>query len=359
MTRILCALLLSMVCAGAAQAHETTRSYLTVTRQGAEVTLQFRVAFRDIEVAVWIDEDLDGQITWGEVENRRDAIASYLDQRIMLDAGGPCALQLAQDGASSSGGIDYLDLTFVARCPGAGAPLTLRSEVFQDIDPDHRMFLTVPDGAGSTNTVLRATSPQITLTAVSGGPWTTFVSYLWAGIEHLMSGADHIVFLVVLMMPAVVIGRQNPTLAVRSVIAAVTGFTLAHALTLIAGVTALLRPPSSLIECLIALSIIIAAVDNVRPFIPAPRAAVAAFFGLFHGFGFASALDVLHLNGQDFLVAMFGFNFGIEVAQVGLVLVLFPVLVMMSKGRILLMIVSSLGGLAGFGWLTYRLLALV
>lgn len=359
MTRILFALVLSLIWTTAVQAHETTRSYLTVTRQGTDANLQFRVAFRDIEVAVWIDEDLDGQITWGEVKNRQDAVASYLDRRLVLDAGGPCGLQLTQIGASSSGGIDFLDLTFTAQCPDENAPLTVRSDVFLDIDPDHRMFLTVPNGTQATNTVLRATNPEITVTAVSGGPWMTFVSYIIAGVEHLLSGADHIVFLVVLMMPAVMIGRQKPSLAVKSVIAAVTGFTLGHAVTLIAGVTALLRPPPSLIEILIALSIIVAAVDNIRPFIPAPRAAVATFFGLFHGFGFASALNVLHLNGRDFLLAMFGFNAGIEVAQIALVLVLFPVLVLLSKGRILMVIMSSLGGLAGLAWLTYRVLALV
>ena len=348
--------LMALGFATVAQAHETTRSYLTLTRAGQAVTLDFRVAFRDIEVAVWMDENLDGQIIWAELEQRRDAVAAYVMARISLDAGGVCDLRLDRSGASRTGGIDYLDLTFVGQCPAATTPLTLRSDLFLDIDPDHRMFLTAPNGSQSTNDVLRATNPQITLSVGSSGLWATFQSYLWAGVEHLLGGADHIVFLVVLMLPAVAIGRQQPGLAMRSVIAAVTGFTVAHALTLIAGVTALLRPPPSLIECLIALSILIAAVDNVRPFIPAPRAAVAAFFGLFHGFGFAAALDVLHLNGPDFVLALLGFNIGIEVAQIGLVLILFPALVLLSNGRIVLWLGSGLGGLAGFGWLIYRLI---
>lgn len=348
--------LLSFACATAAQAHETTRSYLTLTRAGTDVSLQFRVAFRDIEVAVWMDENLDGEITWAEVEQRREAIASYLQSRITLDAGGLCSLSLDHSGASTSGGIDYLDLAFAGQCPDASAPLTFRSDVFLDIDPDHRMFLTAPDGAQSTNVVIRATNPEITLTPGSGGVWNTFVGYLWAGVEHLLGGADHIVFLLVLMLPAVSIGRQQPGLAIRSVVAAVTGFTLAHALTLTAGATALLRPPPGLIESLIALTIILAAVDNLWSFIPAPRAAVAAFFGLFHGFGFAAALDVLHLQGPDFVMALLGFNVGIELAQIGLVLILFPALVMLSHGRILLMIGSSLGGLAGLGWLSFRII---
>jgi hypothetical protein len=358
MIRLL-ALLLSLACARAVQAHETTRSYLTLTRSGTDVSLQFRVAFRDIEVAVWMDENLDGDITWAEVEQRREAIASYLQSRITLTAGGACSLTLDHSGASTSGGIDYLDLGFAGQCPDATTPLTLKSDVFLDIDPDHRMFLTAPDGAQSTNAVIRATNPEITLTPGAGGAWNTFAGYLQAGVEHLLGGADHIVFLLVLMLPAVSIGRQQPGVAISRVVAAVTGFTLAHALTLTAGVTALLRPPPSLIECLIALTIVIAAVDNLRPFIPAPRAAVAAFFGLFHGFGFAAALDVLHLQGADFVLALLGFNAGIELAQIGLVLILFPALVMLSHGRGFLLIGSSLGGLAGLGWLVYRVIGLL
>ena len=99
-------------------------------------------------------------------------------------------------------------------------------------------------------------------------------------------------------------------------LAAVTGFTLAHALTLTAATTELLRPPTDLIEALIALSIVVTAADNVRPFIPAPRAAVAAFFGTIHGFGFASALGALQLTGGGLAVALVGFNLGIEAAQV-------------------------------------------
>lgn len=355
----LIALLCALACASAVQAHETTRSYLTLTRSDRDVSLQFRVAFRDIEVAVWMDENLDGEITWAEVDQRRAAIASYLQSRIVLEAGGACDLTLNSSGASTSGGIDYLDLGFTGQCPDALVPLTLRSDVFADIDPDHRMFLTAPDGAQSTNAVLRASNPEITLTPGAGGLWNTFAGYLWAGVEHLLGGADHIVFLLVLMLPAVSIGRQQPGLAIRSVVAAVTGFTLAHALTLTAGATALLRPPPSLIECLIALTIIIAALDNLWGFIPAPRAAVAAFFGLFHGFGFAAALDVLHLQGADFVLALLGFNAGIELAQIGLVLILFPALVMLSRGKTLLLIGSSLGGLAGLGWLGYRVLNLL
>ena len=357
-----------------AQAHETTRSYLTLTRDGATVNADLRVAFRDIEVAVWMDENLDGQITWGEVRQRQQAIVAYLAARLSLTAGGACPLTLRDSGASASGGVDYLDLALTGTCPQANTPLTLATAVFLDIDPDHRMFVTAPAAGQTVNAMLRASDPQITLTPQSGGWGNTFLRYLQAGAEHLLGGPDHIVFLIVLILPAIYgarfggaqsggaqsggaqSGRAQSGIApaIRGVLAAVTGFTLAHALTLTAAATQVLRPPTGLIECCIALSIILTAIDNIWPFIPAPRAAVAAIFGLFHGFGFASALDALHLQGADFGLALLGFNLGIEAAQVGLVLILFAPLYVLSRGRWPLLTGSGLAILAGGYWLVLR-----
>ena len=379
--------------AASVQAHETTRSYLTLTREGATVSADLRVAFRDIEVTVWLDADLDGQITWGEARERQDAIVAYLTARLTLTAGGACTLALSDSGASFSGGVDYLDLALTGTCPQATTPLTLASAVFLDIDPDHRMFVTAPAAGQTINAMLRASDPQITLTPQSGGWGNTFLRYLQAGADHLLGGADHIVFLLVLILPAIH-GAQAGSAsagsaqagsaqagsaqagsaragsaragsaragspsgispAIGGVLAAITGFTLAHALTLTAAATHVLRPPTGLIECFIALSIILTAIDNIWPFIPAPRAAVAAIFGLFHGFGFASALDALHLQGSDYGLALLGFNLGIEAAQVGLVLVLFGPLYLVSRSRWPLLFGSTAAMMAGGYWLVLR-----
>ena len=135
---------------------------------------------------------------------------------------------------------------------------------------------------------------------------------------------------------------------------AVTGFTLAHALTLTASATELLRPPSGLVEALVALSIVITAADNVRPFIPAPRAAVAALFGTIHGFGFASALGSLQLTGVGLATALVGFNLGIEAAQVAVVLIVMPALYVLGNGRLLLWGGSAAAGAVGSWWLWIR-----
>lgn len=350
--RVLIALVLL---AGAARAHETTRSYLALTRAGPAVTAELRVAFRDVEVAVWLDADLDGRITWGETRARLDAVAAYVTAGLALTAGGSCPLVLQGAGASREGGLDYLDLDLAAICPEASAPLSLRSRLFADIDPDHRLFLTAAIEGAQVTALLGRSAPEVTLAAAAGGRAAAFARYFLAGAEHLLAGPDHILFLVVLMLPAVTapggLGRQ----AALRVVAAVTGFTLAHALSLAAVASALLRPPTDLINLLIAISIVVTAADNIRGFLPAPRVAIAAAFGLIHGFGFATALGALRLGGLDLVTALAGFNLGIEAAQLGLVALTMPALFMLGGGRALRLAGSLGAGAVGLWWVWVRL----
>ena len=339
------------------QAHETTRSYLTLTRDGAAVNARMQVAFRDIEVAVWIDGDLDGALTWGEVTARLGPISDYLLAGLTFDAGGPCTLQRQSEAVAHSGGTDYLVLDVAGICPDGAAPLTIRSALFAEIDPGHRLFLNASDGPALTTTLLSSASPEVTLSAATGGLAATFADYFRAGIGHLLGGPDHLLFLLALILPAICAGSRQRQ-AVLAVISAVTGFTIAHALSLTAAMTEALRPPSALIEILIAVTILITVVDNVRPFVPVPRTAMAAFFGVIHGFGFASALGTLSLSGGSFVAALLGFNLGIEAAQIGVVLVLVPALTLLGHRRALLWTGSGLAGVASVWWIWIRVSAL-
>jgi hypothetical protein len=338
--------------APAVSAHETTRSYVSLEREGQRVEARLRVAFRDIEVVAWMDEDLDGRITWGEVRRHLGAVDAYVRSAVSLEAGGACVLVPDGAGAATSGGIGYLELGYRAQCPSAAAPLTVRSRLFAEVDAEHRTFLRASVGGASTSTVLSAAEPSVELKG--GGAGTAFRDFFAAGVEHLFKGPDHLVFLLALMLPAVC----SPVALRRAalgVLAAVTGFTVAHALTLSAAMTEVLRPPAGAVEALIALSIVVTAADNLRPFIPAPRAAVAALFGTVHGFGFAGALGALELTGGGLAAALMGFNLGIEAAQVAVVLAAVPVLVLLGRGRALLWAGSAAAGAVGAWWLWLRL----
>ncbi len=352
MTRIVALLMMLMALwPGPLQAHETTRSYVTLTRDGAALTATLRVAFRDIEVVVWMDENLDGALTWAEATARLPAVSAYALSVLDVAAGGPCRLNQTGAGVSDSGGIAYLDLAFQGTCPSATAPLQIVSRLFADVDPDHRLYLTVASGASQTTAILGKASPSFTATAQAATLFSTFTSYFVAGALHLAGGFDHVVFLLMLMLPAVSV-QPDTRRALVQVVTAITGFTLAHALTLTAASTNLLRPPTDLITVLVAGSIVITALDNIRPFLPGPRAGVAAFFGLIHGFGFATVLSGSAMTGASFATALLGFNLGIEAAQIGVVIATMFALLALRGGKPLLWLGSTAGAVAGVYWLS-------
>jgi hypothetical protein len=225
------------------------------------------------------------------------------------------------------------------------------SRLFADVDPDHRMYLTMTAGATQSTAILSAGNPSFVMTPAASSLSGIFVNYFNAGILHLAGGFDHVVFLLMLMLPAVTL-RSDMRRAALQVVTAITGFTLAHALTLTAASTNLLRPPTDLITFLVALSIVITAFDNIRPFLSGPRAGVAAFFGLIHGFGFATVLSGSAMTGWVFATALLGFNLGIETAQIGIVGLTMFALIALRGGKALLWIGSAAGIAAGLFWMS-------
>jgi hypothetical protein len=166
------------------------------------------------------------------------------------------------------------------------------------------------------------------------------LTYLTEGIWHIWIGFDHILFLVALLLPAVVIrreGRWAPVEAGRpallQVVKVVTAFTVAHSITLTLAALDFISLPSRLVESVIAASVVVAALNNVKPIFQERRWAMAFAFGLIHGFGFASVLGDLGLPQGAKLLALVGFNLGVEVGQLAIVAALFPLAFLLRSTR--------------------------
>jgi hypothetical protein len=158
------------------------------------------------------------------------------------------------------------------------------------------------------------------------------------GVKHIWLGIDHILFLIALILPAAMIRRGRiwePVTEFRSaifyVIKVVTLFTIAHTMTLSLAAFRVIDLPSRLVESVIALSIAMAATDILFPIFKKKIAWVVFIFGLFHGFGFASILAHLGVLGEHMVLSLFGFNLGVELGQVAVILVIFPVLYMIRN----------------------------
>ncbi|MBV8031330.1 MAG: HupE/UreJ family protein [Betaproteobacteria bacterium] len=334
MKRALLVLALFFACAGA-QAHKPSDSYLTLYADGHTLRGQWDIALRDLEYAIGLDADGDGAITWGELKAKQGEVDAYAFARLALRADGrPCRLEprghLVDDHTDGA----YAVLRFDASC-GAGdyRSVSVEYSLFFDLDPTHRGLLRVERGADSTTGILSPDRPRLEVSAEGRSKLGQFADYVREGIWHIWIGFDHILFLVSLLLPSVFVlsRRENrwvPGERLRDtfwdVFRVATSFTVAHSITLSLAALSIIQLPSRLVESTIALSVVLAALNNIWPLVHERRWAVAFGFGLIHGFGFASVLADLGLPRNALLLALVGFNVGVELGQLAIICVFLP-----------------------------------
>ena len=178
----------------------------------------------------------------------------------------------------------------------------------------------------------------LTVSLETGSAWAGFKAMVELGIRHIAEGTDHLLFLLVLLLPApllVTSGRWSRfggvRYSLRRLLLIVTAFTLGHSLTLLLGALGWVRLPAQPVEVLIAVSILVSAIHAVRPVFPGRETWVAAGFGLVHGLAFAGTLINLHLDAGPMALSILGFNLGIELMQVGIIALVVPWLILLSQ----------------------------
>jgi hypothetical protein len=192
-----------------------------------------------------------------------------------------------------------------------------------------------------------------------------FSSLFHLGMRHIAEGTDHLLFLLVLLLPAplLVSGSRwgRPAGVHRSlirVVGIVTAFTIGHSVTLSLAALGFVRAPEQPVEVLIAVSILISALHAVRPIFPGKEAWIAAFFGLIHGLAFAATLERLGMGHWERVTGILAFNLGIETMQMIVVAIILPSLLLMSRTSaypILRFGGAVFAGAASVGWIVERL----
>jgi len=348
----LAALALGLAAALPAAAHKPSDSYLSLQMAGGDqpaISGQWDIALRDLDHAIGLDADGNGEITWGELRAAHADIAAYALARLTVAAdGAACRITAGAQQVDNHTDGAYTVLPFQVVCPaapGAAPPkaLTLHYSLFADIDPQHRGLLRLQAG-GSTRTAIfapDAATQTFTLAAPSRG--ALFIDYLREGVWHIWVGFDHILFLLSLLLPAVLLWRPAPLrqwapqpqfrAAFTDVLKIVSAFTVAHSITLSLATLGLVALPSRWVESSIAVSVVLAALNNVFPLFHGRRWAVAFGFGLIHGFGFASVLADLGLPRNILALALVGFNLGVEAGQLAIVAVFLPLAFVLRRSR--------------------------
>lgn len=282
-----------------------------------------------------LDGDGDGHLSAAELVRGRPELARGIVDRVAVSTDEPASTPAPCPGTLSFAGLVEEDgLVVRARydCRRVGSSVAIDARVLGDLGPDHRQ-LAQGSGKGRSEATLDVAHAVFTL--VPSAPDTneapppspsqdspaaraSFVRYVALGVEHILTGYDHLAFLLGLLL-------VRATL--RELAWIVTAFTVGHSFSLALAATALVAPSARFVEPAIALSIVYVGLDARFGFGAARgRWKITLPFGLVHGFGFASALTELGLRRADVPRALVGFNLGVEAGQLAVVAVLVPLL---------------------------------
>src|SRR6266436_7447215 len=222
--------------------------------------------------------------------------------------------------------LGYLDAHFIYPISSAKSVFSIQSNVAADLGDYTRLSIRyIPLGEASRAMMITGASGRV---ALDPAWYQASIGFIRLGVEHILSGADHLLFLLCLIIPF----RQ-----IRGLIPVITAFTLGHSVTLI-GTAYNLAPIGAwfppFIETAIAASIFYMALENIIGANLGQRWLITGLFGLVHGFGFADVLkDQLQFAGSYLLVSLLSFNVGIEIGQLAVLCVFVPALALLFRGR--------------------------
>ena len=347
------------------------------TAVGAAAERNFRfglsVAIKDLDLLIPIDANADGKVTWGEVKAATPMLLALVNEGVNLEPppadpqanGAACRLNWQADGVERRSDGAYVRFAAQARC-APKRPLALRYTLLKDQDATHRLLVA---GRIAGNDLLTTTSPLQTAALVLGaaaavtpgrpdtpganaspapasappsGRWQALRDYFGLGVHHLLEGYDHLAFLLALVLPLRLNLRFNSRQSLRpgapekmarsasdaaalgssakgnvwlALLRTITAFTIGHSITLMLATFGWTQASPVWVEPVIALSIAVTALLNLRP-VPWVRVDVLALlFGMVHGFGFAGLLQEAAAPTGLLPWALAGFNLGVEAGQ--------------------------------------------
>lgn len=339
-----------------AQAHEASTAYLNLSQANSEdaagviYNAEYELSLRDLALLIDIDPNRDQQVSWAEVKSQAPLIEQLITSKVTLEnAGQACQIASFEPLAiNTRGGFNYLYTNFTLSCE---QPIdTLDYQILAEVDANHRLILTQANEGAALQVLSVGQTPLGSDT--STGLLSITTNFLNSGIHHLLIGWDHLLFLFVLLIPAVymrkhkqLVAVSKPTAALLEVFWIATSFTLAHSITLSLAALQIVSIPARFIEAVIALSIAFAALNNLIPLLRVRAVYLAFFFGLIHGFGFANVLVDLPLATSERVLALLSFNVGIELGQLFFIILVFPIALLLRHTQFYKYVIFYMGSL--------------
>ena len=272
------------------------------------------------------DDDRNQQLSDTEITKYTGELQKFFDRKIQLTAGVQKTGTLtvgsgkAKTLSSNTTPNTHTTLALQYHWEQPLSQLQIHYDLFEPEVTTARCLAQVMRGGKIDNLVFTPAAKDAAL--INLPVWQQISSFVGLGIEHILTGYDHILFLISLLM----LGG-----GLKYLLKVVTAFTLSHSITLSLAALNIFTLPSRWVECAIALSIAYIATENLWRKESTGRWKLAFGFGLIHGLGFASALQELDLPQSNLAISLASFNLGVEIGQVSIVLVIYLLLSYLRK----------------------------
>ena len=298
---------------GFAHPSKITRGEIVVDKQ--QVRFDLTVWTKDVVAALSATQKINPPDAAGLIRQFSKPMTGYFRRKIKISmSDSTCILQTPKYTAVNQSSMMKVSLLY--SCPQGPGPVVVKYRLFYEIDGNHKAM---------GNAIIAGQKQEFFFDRSVGGldlgtrgRWQMFAHIFELGIQHILSGYDHLLFLFALIM----IRSQFST-----IVKTVTAFTVAHSITLAAAWFGLITPPSAIVEIVIAISIAYVALENLFERGSRHRWQTAGVFGLVHGLGFFSVLKDLGLQGAGVVTTLAAFNLGVEVGQLAIVcLLIYPLM---------------------------------
>jgi hydrogenase/urease accessory protein HupE len=335
-----------------AKAHfSSTIGYSTILIEGNRIHYLLDLDADQLRSFTGIDTNKNGVIEENELSQSHSKLKEFIAYHLLITSDGTIGqmnlqnINLIHRGNAS---FVHFNLEYVVEKQVTNYQIQYKF-YFDGFDPGHQNLVTITSGDQRIEKVINQ-SDNVVAGKVSSPSkwWNVLYEYTVMGMHHIWSGMDHILFVLGLIISAV-----NK----RDFVKIVTAFTLGHSVTLALAATDSLILPASIVEPLIALSIVYIAIENIFLKSHKWRWAISLLFGFAHGFGFADLLRGKLDN--DFILPLFSFNFGVEIGQIVVLLLALPIIWFFRKTRLQHQATLGVSGLIGFSgiyWLIERIL---
>jgi len=347
---------------GAAQAHGPNQSYVYFHVTETELSGRFETSSKVLLELMDLDTNGDGALDEGEMRAQSDAIFERLNSDLVIKHEGTVYDVVPTDVLFLTTQFDtFIWLNFdIPDLTPVPEEIEMTYTFNYKDDPTHLAYALIAsnertglvDNEGQIALVFSEGNETQTLSLVGKPLLELLQIFIVQGVWHIWLGYDHVLFLVSLLITSVLViysNRWEPADDLGSagweVLKLVTAFTIAHSITLSLAALKIVEMPSGFIEAVIAASIAYVALGNLFPQLHKWPFVAVIVFGLFHGFGFANVLEPINIEPNQKLITLFGFNLGVEIGQVAIVLVVFPIFYLLRESAFYDFVIRRIGSI--------------